>query len=154
MGSNGKGKRPFGPHGEGCECDPETDQTAEEAHPPEEESRGVKYVSLHHDDLHPIEVIMSGVSVSYASAFITAADVCTMDGVPLTNRQLVHLMAGIMKGHALARESAQIIWANFYRAYAEANPEPEQASAKSPAQSALQDISELFYQKPEDGDEA
>lgn len=150
---NGKAPRPFGPHGEGCECDPEDVRSEEEAHPTE----AVPHVTLRGDDSHPIEVIMSAIAAAHAATFISAVDTCTMDGAPLTPRQITHLLAGIMRGHAIARETAQAIWANYYRMYQESTGESTAAkeeTKQSPATSALQDISELFHRKPdEDADD-
>ncbi len=104
-GSNGK-KRPFGPHGEGCDCGQE--ESHGEKIPIEdgpEESPGARGMMMP----SPHDSIFSATSDAFSSHFLNAIEACSVSGCPLDGRQIAFIMSALMQGFAQAKENARFI---------------------------------------------
>ncbi len=169
MEENGNGhKRPFGPHGEGCDCEPtgmppKPDDAAETVRAPADRPQRPEIppmrVVVGYDPNNLNELIFHAVSDAIATHFLAGVDTCDFDGDALNGRQLAHLLGGLMRGFALAKESAQIIQMNYAQLMMEgmiaerrrleeeavAEPEPEE---KQDGMAELHDIGKLFEKKP------
>ena len=152
MSDNGS-KRPFGPHGEGCDCGqhaPEPDSDAPET--TEEPFQMPKmFVSVGFDDTDLNELMFIGISDAYAAHLGNVVEQCAFDGEPLSNRQISHIIGGMMRGHALAMESAKLIQHNYVRMVTMFQEQAAaQAAEDEPTEDGhgLRNISDLFQAKP------
>jgi hypothetical protein len=169
MGSdNGGGhKTPFGPHGEGCQCDEHrlpTDEEIEEAmaeDEPEEPTVPEMFISIGTDRRDLNEMIFMAVSEAYASQLADICDQCKFVGEELTPRQIQAIVGGLMRGHAVARGSADAVKMNYMMLMMQARQEAEAKLAAEDAPEdegeatthGLRDVTDLF-ERPPDADPA
>jgi hypothetical protein len=101
------------------------------------------------------ELIFCAVSDAISTHFLAALDTCEFAGEPLSTQQISHLFGGLMRGFALAKESAQVIQMNYARmmmaGWAERNRLEEEPPGEEAEVHDLHDpdrISQLFERKP------
>jgi hypothetical protein len=160
----GGSRRPFGPHGEDCQCDEHTapyDQEEfeqEEEQAPSDDPSIVVIVGI--DNMSLAELVMTAVSDAYSAHFQTAIEQCVVGGEPLSKAQIQHLTGGLMRGHALARSASERVTMQFYmmmqqqaaREGAHEDPTPEEEVPAEPKHSISGDIERLFEQRGDDAD--
>lgn len=155
-GGNG-GKRPFGPHGEGCECeweDGEGDEPGDEEEAMAEAISGVSGEFSAEDPVSPeerayaraLELSLHAMAADFAENFLAGLDACAMDGNTLNRRQVIAMIATMMTGYESACQTAKDLERGL-KAYAlQARRLRKQAEAEARAEepTRLHDVSSIF----------
>lgn len=144
-------KRPFGPHGEGCECDPQ--QEPSNGGPAQPQSGGdepstLPRINITQDPTSVHEIAWSAASESFGLQVVSMLNTCAMEGNGLNERQCAHVIAGVLRGFALAKEVAAVVESHFAHLAAAGAAAAEAQQVAEERTQEFHDIAEMFRHRP------
>ena len=150
--NGGGSKVPFGMHGEGCDCDEHAD-VAEPSPQDDAQTTPAEMPDILVSIQQPKnlnELLFAAVAESFSAQLQSLLEQCAFEGEPLSARQIQHVLAALMRGHALAKQSAETIQYQYIKMAMEAmearkgeEVPPEENASEDPKHSLL-DINKLW----------